>query len=790
MTSIVIAEKPDQAGRYRAAVGSRFGEIFAARGHLFELMPPEKMKKEWETWSIGLMWDGAEFYPQRLNPGRDRKDAADLARRYAAIRDKAKVADTIYIATDPDREGEGIGRNIVAALRRDIGWKGRVLRVLEVSQDASAIAEAFQNAEPGENGEARYQSYLARANADHIFNLSLTRSASEALRPAGERVVVSVGRVLTPTLGIVCRRELAIQNHVPRDYWHPWVSVVGAAGRAKLTHNPGEKGRMFDVAEAERIADLCKAFAGPINVKRERKKQKPPALFSLSTLQVEGSRRLKWSIEKTTDVMQSIYEKKLVTYPRSSEVSLPESEIENAPALFAGILGLPFMSGVTYASGGPVIRREKGAFSDKDLKGAAHYAIIPDVRSVNDWPNIVGQLTPDEKRLFEVIARRYLASVSPHRVYDATALWVEIAQREFRATGTVEVEPGWREALGRTELPKDEEDDGEDDDGALPPFQNGDAVTVGDVGVQKLTTKPPARFTDATLQAQMIEAWREVSDPTLRDILKETNGIGTVATRTAIIKNLIARNFLRVEKGSLFATDGGMMEYRTFVDYCPDLLDAGLTAQMELKLNNIQSGETTALDVVKQICGIAETAIRGFVAAKGKGVVIHGLKGAQRGGGKPTSGMIAAAKAKAARLKQAVPSGVLSDFQKCRAYLGDMPPRGEGGAAAGPRPPSEAQLRFAQKIAGERGVTIPDDVLKESRKVSEWIEKNKAGGGGGGGAGGQSSGGSAVAPGAPSPKQIEWAERIASQKGIELPSYARADRTAISKWIDANKKSA
>ncbi|MCB5411701.1 DNA topoisomerase [Pseudogemmobacter faecipullorum] len=832
MASIVIAEKPSQAQTYRTNIGNRYGEILSARGHLFELMPPDKLRPErWKEWSIGLLREGDEFYPSIF---RD----ADAEKRYREIRERAKKADTIYIATDPDREGEGIGGDIIQQLKRDINWDGRLLRVLPLGEDKKSIEEAFAKAQPAENLRLLYQSYKARSNADHIYNLSLTRSASEALTPKGVRMVVSIGRVLTPAFGIVCRRELAIRNHVPRDYFHPWVQVQGAAGQTKLTHNPGEKGRMFDAAEAQKIADLAKDYKGPITVRKDRgKQQKPPVLFSLSKLQVEASRRFKWPVEKTTDVMQALYEThKVATYPRSMEVSLPEAEIENAPAMFKGILGLPFMAPVSYAQAGPVIRREKGAFSDKDLKGAAHSAIVPNVNTIKDWPAIWQRMNSDEQTLFELIARRYLAAVSPNRVYDATKLSIVLGGKDFSTSGTVEVSPGWHEAMGRAakEAAGDEEA-AEDDAGALPPFNDQDPVQSTGTGLQKLTTKPPPRLTDASILIEMIEAWRQVEDPQLRAILKETEGIGTEATRKDVVVNMKDRGFISLGKGSVVTvTEGGMALYNTLLKYAPKLLDVGMTAELEHMLNSIKSGEAKAAETVNKICQLAQDAIDGLIRAQQDGVILQGLT-VKKGGGKPTPAMVMAAKSKAKREgKKSPPSGVLTDFDKCRAYLGELKPRGEG--ETGPRPASAAQMNFATKIAAEKGLALPDGIEKDSRKVSEWIEQNKGGSGAGAGAAssgprpasaaqmnfankiaaekglklpdgiekdsrkvsewieknksaGPAANGAAktYTDGAPSSKSIGFAESIAARKGLEIPDYARKDRVALSKWIDTNK---
>ena len=335
MPSFVIAEKPDQARLYREAIGARFGPVLAARGHLFELAEPEEVNPAWKSWSVGLLRPDGGFYPNRIKPD------ADAKRRYRAILDEARRADTIYVATDPDREGEGIGTNIVNALRRDASWSGRVMRVLPLGMDQGSLRKAFAEARPGEEFRPLYQSFVARQQADQIYNLSLTRSASTLFKPPGWKGPLSVGRVLTPTLGLVCRREREIAAFEPEDYFQPWVEVEGVAGRVRLTHAPAEEARILDRQRAQRLAAGAAGYEGPIRVRRQRKTQGPPPLFSLAKLQAEAARRFKWPVKRTTDVLQAIYEAKAVTYPRSSEVSLPEAEIGNAPAMLAGILRIP-----------------------------------------------------------------------------------------------------------------------------------------------------------------------------------------------------------------------------------------------------------------------------------------------------------------------------------------------------------------------------------------------------------------------------------------------------------------
>lgn len=778
MASIVIAEKPDQGRLYEGAVGSQYGRVFAARGHLFELAEPEDVNPAWKVWSVGIMRPDSGFYPNRLKVG-----DADLKRRYNAIKDAARSVDTIYVATDPDREGEGIGTDIVKALRRDISWSGRVLRVLPLAQDKASLQKAFANAEPGENFNSLYQSYVARQQSDQIFNLSLTRSVSELFKPAGWRGALSVGRVLTPTLGIVCKREREIATFVPQDYFNPWVEVAGRAGKVRLTHAPGEANRILDRAAAQGIAESARAYDGPIAVKRQRKKQAPPPLFSLGKLQAEASRRFKWSVAKTTDVLQKIYDASAVTYPRSSETSLPESEIENAPSMLAGILRLPGMDRVTWGEAGPVIRVKAGAFSDKDLKGAAHFAIIPNINTVDQWDRLHAKMSADEKSLFDLIARRYLAAIGPDRVYDSTRQSISVRDREFWANGIVEVVAGWREATGQAKPQPSDDGDDEEDAGALPAFDDGDAVKASGVGIADKQTTPPPRYTDATLVIAMIEAWRHVQDADLRAVLKETEGIGTEATRSRIVANLMKKGFLvpaEKKAGPLKASDAAMEYFAILEAAAPRLLDVGLTGHMEVLLEKIKSGDAKAVAVVNEIVGVAETAVKSMIAAKEAGAVIKSTQERP-----PTEGMKKAARAKAKSEGGRVPAGVLTDMAKCRAYLGPLPDRD---SSAGPRAPSQKALGFARTIAEEKNLTIPEDALADSAALSKWIDSHKGQGGSAGSGKGPAKRSSSGGDERPSSRQVGFAEKVATRKQIEVPPECYQSKSRMSQWLDANAK--
>lgn len=624
--SIVIAEKPSQARLYRAAVGDQYGEIVAARGHLFALVEPERLNAAWRSWSPGLLRRGRETYPS------DFRDT-DSRKVYAVIRRAAVRAERVYVATDPDREGEGIGMDVVSQLEKDLSRTFDVLRVLPLAEDPVSLRRAFAEARPGRELRPLYMAYRARTNVDHIANLSLTRTATTTLRAASapRGVVLSLGRVLTPTMGIVSRREREIADFVPRDHYRPWVDVEGEAGRVRLHHAPaapaarkspdapdGDR-RLYDRARAEVIARAARGWTGPIGVREVRRKQAPPPLLSLAGLQVLAQRRLNWGAVRSEAVLQRLYaQRRIVTYPRSSEVSLPEAEIARAPTLMAalvtsGVAGTPSWSGEP-----PVIRRARGAYSDRDLKGAAHHAIVPNVATAHDWPSILLDLDPDERALFDLIARRTLAALGPDRVYDATRLTVRIAGEGFQATGIVERSPGWREAEPPARRPAAGKEDAGPTEGPLPPFRDGAGVRVVDEGVQTLKTQAPPRYTEATLVTAMIEAWRLVEDPERRERLKGAEGIGTPATRSGVVENLLRRGYATLDnKKALHATQTALDLEAALLRLAPRLLDVAATAEMELALDRVQAGDTSPLDAVDAACATAEAAVTAMIAARG-----------------------------------------------------------------------------------------------------------------------------------------------------------------------------
>ena len=399
---IVITEKNSQAKDIRAAVGSRYGDILPAEGHLFDLLEPEDLVPAWKRWSPILL------RPEGLY-GTKPAQGGNKAAKLKAIREALRWAKRVWLATDCDREGQLIGQEIL----EHYGYRGQVMRVLFTAQDSQTIRDAFAGAKPNSEYASLYAAAVARRQADQIYNLSLTRTATVVLG-RGAKGVIGVGRVKTPTLAIVCKRELEIRNFVPVAYFEVVATANVAGGRFRMRHAPQERIVRREIAQD--IVNAARGFEGPLGVRVEEKRQGPPKLHDLPSLQKFCSSRFGWPAAKTLEVAQELYDgqgKKIITYPRAEVRYLPESLIKDVPRIVAGLRVGKSFSAIP-APEPPIIRKgASGSFYDKGLEGASHHAVIPNINTVDDLREIWPRLSIDERKLFDVIARAYLAAVMP-----------------------------------------------------------------------------------------------------------------------------------------------------------------------------------------------------------------------------------------------------------------------------------------------------------------------------------------------------------------------------------------
>src|SRR3954451_11212461 len=585
MKTLVIAEKASQARDIRAAVGERHGPVLTAEGHLLRLAEPEEVDPAWKRWSFALLKpDG--LYPTRPDP------AGGKSAKLAAIRQALRGAARVIIATDCDREGQLIGQEILEHLR----FRGEVLRAIFTAQDPATLREAFADLRPNAEYRHLYAAAVARRQADQVFNLSLTRAATRALVPAGARGVIGIGRVRTPTLAIVCRRGLEIRAFRPEDYFEVVATAAVASGSFELRHAPPPARRVKERARAVAVAALAGGFRGPLSVEVERRRQAPPRLLDLPALQKACGRRWGWTAERTLRVAQELYDgegKKLITYPRSEALYLAERQADDVPAILGALLRLRGFAALEV--GAPVIRRGRsGHFHDKGLAGVAHHAVVPNVKVMADLEARLARLGEDEKRLFALVCRSYLAAVMPDHEYRQTTVRMDVGGHEFRAVGRITLKAGWRGVYG---LGEPEGGGGRvGDDGAaeqlLPPLADGEIARLSGARVEAKRTQAPPRYNEGTLIDAMQNAWRFVEDPVQRERLKDAKGVGTPATRATIIEGLKKQRLLERDGKAIVPTEAGLALHGLLQRAAPPLVDPGTTAQFELRLDSILRGST------------------------------------------------------------------------------------------------------------------------------------------------------------------------------------------------------
>lgn len=781
MSRIVICEKGTQAENLRKALGSSHGKILAAQGHLLEMVEPAEVNPAWAgRFQPGLMWPG-HFYPMKV------KDATRA--KYNAIRDALRDATEVVIATDLDREGQVIGDELLEML----GFKGKSYRAIFNAEDPKSLKEAFSKLVPNSEYFNLYQSGVARQQADKISNLSLTRTATAIMGSEALRGAIGVGRVKTPVLSIICRRELEILNFKSEDLFDVQANTKVESGTLVLGCNKipatllkeqaaqpeaeldtdlealGEDGAALQEEEstssrikrrdiADGLAAAVTGYQGKIAAKQERKEQGPPKLFSLTSLQALTSKKFGWNGDKTLKVAQQLYsERGIITYPRGQNKYLPENELPNVPLMVKSLLAVSELSGLASVLTKPQPRLgTNGHFSDKDRAGDSHYAIVPNVNEADKFSSIMGELSADERKLFEVIARQYLAALAPDYEYLQTTIQMPFEWRghiwDFRASGSVPITHGWKEILGKGGDGKVEEPD-------LPAVKNGEAGTVTNAVVRSTKTKPPTRHTDGSLLVLMEEAWRLVPPGPNREKLRATKGIGTPATRPGIIKGLFDQGQLELSGKSIKPTSGGMLIFKGLSETCPNVCDPRRTAMWEMLWDAVAQGKMSAMDAVKKVLIDTQSEID-LIVTNGKDANIT-IGKTQR----PTMNMVNAADTIAKRKNIKPPVKYKTDAAVCRAFLQKHLPKREPGQEGAPSAPSEAQLNYANRIAEQIGKPLPDTATGNARELSKWIETNKP------------------ADNPPTEKQVGFARRLAEENDVALPKDVETSMSACSAFI-------
>ena len=550
MKKLIVAEKPSVAkdiarvlGVKTRAEGYLYGEEYVitwALGHLVSLCEPGEVNARWQKWNMADLPMLPETIPLKVLPA--------TRQQYEIVKKlmNSKKIDSIVCATDSAREGELIFRYIYQLA----GCDKRVERLWISSMTDAAIRQGFAQLKSASAYDALYESARCRSVADWLVGMNASRAFSLKYNAH-----LSIGRVQTPTLNLIVKRDLEIENFVPQDYWEVKASFGDYDG---LWINPETKETRAGTKEqAERVkAETQKREATVEESEAEIKRVPPPQLFDLTTLQREANRKYGYSADKTLKLAQALYERhKLLTYPRTDSRYLPDDmaakvqkTLRTLPEPYAAFVSAPEMNMGMHAK----------RFYDNS-KISDHHAIVPTEKA----PNLAA-LAPDERNVYDMVVRRLIAAHYPAYEYEAAKIITRVGAHRFKSTGSAPIREGWK-ALYRGEKPEKGET-------LLPRLETGATRRVEKVNIKANKTKPPQAHTDASILKMMENAGRDVEDEALREQMKDS-GLGTPATRAAIIERLIQMGYARRAGKSLVSTEKG----RKLIAVVPEQISSAVT---------------------------------------------------------------------------------------------------------------------------------------------------------------------------------------------------------------------
>ena len=579
---VCIAEKPSVArdiakilGATEARSGYIEGNGYAVTwtyGHLCTLKEPEDYQSSWQGWRLAAL----PMIPERF--GIKLIHEEHIERQFAVIQGLVSQAERVINCGDAGQEGELIQRWVLQLA----GCTCPVERLWISSLTDQSIREGFANLRPSKDLDTLYHAGLARAIGDWLLGINGTRLYTLTDRYSRrQRGVRSVGRVQTPTLALVVDRQAEIESFVPVTTYEMQTTYRGTLFRADTTQEVE-----VTFAERQRVEELIERIAKePLVVQAVEQKKSteyPPRLFDLTSLQVEANKKFGFTAEQTLRLIQSLYEKKVTTYPRVDTTFLPEDQYPKVGETLQGIARHTKLGGfiAPLLSSGKPLKKSKKVFDNKKITD--HHAIIP-------TGQLSSGLTPDEEQIYLLVALRYIAAFYPDAKVSTTTVRATVEEYPLRASGKTILVEGWREVL-KPDSGKEGDDTSEgakDKEQTLPPFKEGESGSH-EPTIRESTSTPPRYYTEATLLRAMETAGKGVEDEELRDALK-MNGIGRPSTRAAIIETLFKRGYIIREGKSLRATPAGIQLIESIQD--PLLKSVELTGRWELKLRQIESRE-------------------------------------------------------------------------------------------------------------------------------------------------------------------------------------------------------
>ena len=618
---LIITEKPSVARDIAAVLGdltehdgyweSADWVLTFAVGHLFELLEPEELDPQFKRWTLDVLPILPDAFPLKPKPRQ-----SERIRTIKKLLERKDV-EAVVNACDAGREGELIFREIL----KYFGCTKPVRRLWLQSMTAESIRAGFGALRPGEELEGLAAAAECRSVADWLIGMNATRAITKRFKSRREAGAWSAGRVQTPTLALLVDRELEVLAHVPKPFWRvegtfrhggdtylgAWYDPAFQAGDDDAARDD----RIFDEARAQAIVAAASGQPAEASESRKPSRESAPPLFDLTSLQREANRRLGWSARRTLSAAQRCYEAhKLLTYPRTDSRCLPNdyrATVDGILTSFAGAKGSSALGLADYAAAARRLREnglenERRTFDDSGISD--HFAIIP----TGKLPS--GELSGDDRRLFDLVTRRFLATFHPAALWERVERTTAVAGHSFRSRARVLREPGWRSVLPVTE----EEEEGE----ALPPLvpgrdeASGVAVRTAAVEAHAEETKPLPRITEARLLSLMENAGKQIEDEDLAAALHE-KGIGTPATRAEIIENLIAKSYVVRLGKALRPTVKGirlidslrrMGESKAGRAHHADIeriASPELTGELEFELREVEKGRRSGEEFIAEI---------------------------------------------------------------------------------------------------------------------------------------------------------------------------------------------
>lgn len=640
MTRLFICEKPSQARDIAEVLGiaeksngyikTKTQDVITwAIGHIVELAPPDHylpdLKKSWQMDLLPVIPDNGGTNWHRI-------PVEKTASQFAVIKNCLAKAQSVVIATDADREGEVIGREILDVLF----YKGKVERLWLSALDPESIKQALKQLRSGEKELPLYHAGLGRMYADYLIGMNLTMAMTVLAKAShGRQGVLSVGRVQTPTLALVVDRDHEIKNFVSREFYPITIQVEAntqppaarfmmrwrmeqtqtaqgleqGVGTEELPSSIDEGNlaanldgaQCFDKRLATTVVEAVRAakFGRLTNVTRERKGQIAPLLYALPSLQRDVSKQLGVTVKKVLDIAQNLYEKhKAISYPRSECEYLPFSQFEQSAALLSQLAERQ----PHYAAWLPLCDANKKGrvWNDKKVAESSHHAIVPTLNSQVKIDN----MTADERYVYDLIVRRYFMQFMPDAQYDTAQFVADFAGHVFVANGRVLVQQGWlcAEKSAVEAKPADKKSAAQTQGVeaiSLPHLEKGQTLALIQADIQPNKTKPPSPYTESTLLAAMENVSRFVTDKEIKKWLKDTAGLGTPATRGDIIETLKRREYVEIDKKALRSTEKGNALIASLRVVCPALTDPVMTARWEMALDDVAAGGMTLSDFIQ-----------------------------------------------------------------------------------------------------------------------------------------------------------------------------------------------